>query len=396
MSDGRHDALELAPPARVAAAKSRTARRFDVFSPYDGAVVGQAPDIDCRTLAPIFEEGVRAARTARGAHAVQRRFAGWAAKIEARRDELAKLISLETGKPVRLARVEVAAALAELDAFVSCPPISPARDGTAVQSAFSILDWHDPVFSTVTEAATVLSSGRALVIKPSSRAPLASRALAILWEEGNDLDALLSVAPSTDAIGMLRAALMSSQVTEVRFRGSRDVGAFVSCACHEAAVPVTVAANERLPLVLHAHDVLACRDAVIRRAFLPPLLSCAERVSCLYVHDSVADAVIPALLDQMSCLRVGDPLNDETDIGPVIDDVATALISEQVEDALFDGATLSGGQLLFDGRQLWPRVLDHATPSMRICSEDLEGPLLPVIRFSCPSELPGTQNCNLF
>ncbi|MDR5798093.1 aldehyde dehydrogenase family protein [Caballeronia sp. LZ008] len=384
--------MELGSPAHAAEVKPRAERRFDVFSPFDGALVGQAPDIECRTLEATFVEGARLARTLRSSQIIQRRLGVWAVKIEAHRDELAKLVSLETGKPIRLARIEVSAAISALHAFTLCPELPFVRDSTSAQSAFSILNWCDPVFSTVTEATTVLSSGRALVLKPSSRAPLASQAVGALWQDDNELDALFLVAPSTDAIGMFRAALMSSHVTEVRFRGSRDVAAFVAGACDEAVAPVTISTSERLPLVLHARtDAQAASDAIIGRAFLQPLLPCAERVSCLYVHDSLADSFVRALVEKMSALRVGDPLEDETDIGPVIDDVATALISEQVEEALLEGAALAGEQPLFAGRRLRPMVLDYATPSMRVCSEDVEGPVVPVIRFSHPSELPNAK-----
>lgn len=391
MSDGPNDALELDAPAAVGRAASRAARCFDVLSPYDETVVGRALDVDFSTLALRFDEGSRAARALRNTLPVQQRFRKWATKIDARRDELARIISLETGKPIRFARLEVTSALAALDTCIFCPPISLVRDWVAAHSAFSIASWCDPLLSTVRGVTAVLNSGRALVIKPSSRAPLAARALAELWHEGDELDSLLCVVPSTDAVGMLRAALMSWQVTEVRFKGSREVGAFVSNACYEAVVPVSISSSERLPLVVHAGaNIQATCDALVNCVFLRRLQSCAGRISCLYIHDSVADSFISALVDKLSCLRVGDPLDDETDIGPVIDDVATALISEQVEDALFDGAMLRCGKTHPDGRLLRPIVIDHARPSMRVCVEELEGPLLPVVRFHQFSELPNT------
>ncbi|BCQ22382.1 aldehyde dehydrogenase family protein [Caballeronia sp. NK8] len=391
MSDGPNDALELDAPAAVGRAASRAVRCFDVLSPYDETVVGRALDVDFSTLALRLDKGSRAARALRNTLPVQQRFRKWATKIDARRDELARIISLETGKPIRFARVEVATALAALDACVSCPPISLVRDWIAAHAAYSIANWCDPVLSTVREVATVLSSGRALVIKPSSRAPSAPSALAALWCEGDELDALFCVGPSTDPVGMLRTAVMSWQVTEVRFQGSRDVGTFVSNVCDEAVVPVSISKSERLPLVVHAGaDIQATCDALINRAILQPLLTFPGRISCLYIHDSVADSFISALVDKLSCLHVGNPLDDETDIGPVIDDVATGLISEQVEDALFDGAMLRCGKTHPDGRLIRPIVIDHAKPSMRVCVEELEGPLLPVVRFHQFSELPNT------
>jgi acyl-CoA reductase-like NAD-dependent aldehyde dehydrogenase len=391
MSDGRSDASELALPVRPEDFRAGAARRFDVLSPYDGMVIESVSDVDFHTLAATFKVGLLAAEKLRSTHVVQERLRTWARRIDVRREQLARIISIETGKPIRFARVEVDVALALLRSYCECPSIQLQREWTQAQAAYSILNWCDPALATVTEAATVLSSGRALVIKPSSRAPLASLALATYWKEGDDLDALLCVVPSTDAIGMLRASLMTPRVTEVRFRGSRDVGTFVSRTCQEAAVPVTVSTGERLPLVLYSlADVGAQCDAILKLAFLQPLLSCAERVSCLYVHDYLADVLIPMLLEKISQLRVGDPLNDETDIGPVIDDVAVALVSEQIEDALSTGASLCGGQVESDGRRMQPMILDKAQPFMRVCVEEREGLFLPIIRFSDPSELPAT------
>ncbi|MFL9898943.1 aldehyde dehydrogenase family protein [Paraburkholderia fungorum] len=391
MSDGRSDTSELALPVRPVDFRAGAARRFDVLSAYDGMIIESVSDVDFHTLAATFKAGLRAAEKLQSTRVVQERLRTWARRIAVRREQLVRIISVETGKPIRFARVEVDAALAVLGSYCECPSIQLQREWTPAQAAYSILNWCDPVLATVTEAATVLSSGRALVIKPSSRAPLASLALAAYWKEGDDLDALLCVVPSTDAVGMLRASLMTPRVTEVRFRGSRDVGTFVSRACQEAAVPVTVSPGERLPLVLYSlADVGAQCDVILNLAFLQPLLSSAERVSCLYVHDYLADVLIPMLLEKVSQLRIGDPLNDETDIGPVIDDVAVALVTEQIEDALSTGASLGGGQVEPDGRRMQPMILDKAQPFMRVCVEEREGPLLPIIRFSAPSELPAT------
>lgn len=391
MSDGRSDAPDLALPIHPVDFRTGPARRFDVLSPYDGMVIESVSDVDFHTLAAIFKEGLRAAEKLKSTCVVQDRLRTWARRIDARREQLARIISVETGKPIRFARVEVDAALAVLGSYRECPSIRLQHEWIPAQAAYSILNWCDPVLNTVTEAATVLSSGRALIIKPSSRAPLASLALAAYWKEGDDLDALLCVVPSTDAIGMLRASLMTPRVTEVRFRGGRDVGTFVSRACQEAAVPVTVSTGERLPLVLYSlADVSAQCDAVLNLAFLQPLLSCAERVSCLYVHDYLAEVLIPMLLEKVSQLRVGDPLNDETDIGPVIDDIAVALVSEQIKEALSMGASFACQQVEPDGRQMQPMILDEVQPFMRVCVEEREGPLLPIIRFSDPSELPAT------
>jgi delta 1-pyrroline-5-carboxylate dehydrogenase len=156
-------------------------------------------------------------------------------------------------------------------------------------------------------------------------------------------------------------------------------------------MPVTVFPDQQLPLVLYALDnVDAQCDAVVNAVLLRPVPSLAERVSCVYVHDHIADTVIAALCEKLSQLRVGDPLADETDIGPVIDDVAVALLSDHVEDALFSGARLPGAHLEIAGKTIRPLILDEVKPFMRICSEDREGPILPVIRFSDPLELPDT------
>jgi acyl-CoA reductase-like NAD-dependent aldehyde dehydrogenase len=391
MTDGRRDASELTLPVHPVDFRAGAARRFGVLSPFDGLIVESVPNTDARVLAASFSDALRAADRLHSTEGVQERLRSWARRIDVRREQLARIISVETGKPIRFSRVEVEASLKLLHACCGRQSVRLHREWTPAQAAFSIQNWCDPILTTVSEAAAVLSSGRALVIKPSSRAPLASLALAALWKHGDDLDALFCVAPSSDAVGMLRASLTTPRVTEVRFRGSRDVGTFVTRSCQEAAMPVTVFPDQQLPLVLYALDnVDAQCDAVVNAVLLRPVPSLAERVSCVYVHDHIADTVIAALCEKLSQLRVGDPLADETDIGPVIDDVAVALLSDHVEDALFSGARLPGAHLEIAGKTIRPLILDEVKPFMRICSEDREGPILPVIRFSDPLELPDT------
>jgi acyl-CoA reductase-like NAD-dependent aldehyde dehydrogenase len=388
MLDGRLDEATQRLLARQFGARAGVTRRFDINSPFDGSVVGTAPDTDCRTVAARFERAVIAARTLHTTRAVQERLCAWAKRIAVQREKLARTISLETGKPIRFARIEVLTALATLDLYCASPVAALAREWTAAKVTFGILNWCDPVLSLVTETVAALSNGRALLVKPSTRASLSSLSLAALWNEGDDLDGLLCVVPSTDAIGMLRAALTHSHVSEVRFRGSCEVGSYILRACGEALMPVTVTTVTRSPLAIDEHsDIESVCDSIIQRAFFPPLQAETERVSCLYVRDSIADSVVSALISRVSLLRVGDPLDERTDVGPLIDDVAATLLDEQVKDAVAAGAAPSVIEPAAEPRHFRPVILDYAQPAMRVCQGELEGPLLPVVRYKHPDEL---------
>ncbi|MDR5810660.1 aldehyde dehydrogenase family protein [Caballeronia sp. LZ019] len=395
MLDGRLDEATQRLLARPFGVRAGVIRRFDINSPFDGSVVGTAPDTDCRTIAACFERAVIAAGTLHTTRVVQERLCSWAKRIAVHREKLARTISLETGKPIRFARVEVLTALATLDLYCSSPAVSLAREWTTAQVTFGILNWCDPVLSLITETVAALSNGRALLVKPSTRASLSSLSLAALWNEGDDLDGLLCVAPSTDAIGMLRAALMHSRVSEVRFRGSREVGSYILRACDEALVPVTVTTVTRSPLAVDEHsDIESVCDSIVERAFFPPLRAEAERVSCLYIPDSIGDSAVSALISRVSQLHVGDPLDEQTDVGPLIDDVAATLLEEQIEEAVAAGAALPVIEPAAEPRHFRPVILDYAHPSMRVCQGELEGPLLPVVRYKHPDEVQDAQMLN--
>jgi len=395
MQDGQFTAVSHPLPARSSSVRAGVTRRFDISSPFDGTVVGSVPDTDCRTVSGSFDRAANVAGSLQNTRTVEERLCVWARKIAVQREQLARLISHETGKPIRFARLEVLAALATLDLYCSSAAVPLSPGATASRATFSILNWCDPVLSLAAEAVAVLGAGRALVVKPSSRAALTLLSLATLWNEGNDLDGLLSVASSTDGIGMLRLALKDSRVSEVRFRGSREVGSYILRACDEASMPATITTVSRAPLVVDENSNLESTcDAVIHRAFFPPLRPEAERVSCLYVHDSIADSVVSTLIEQVNRLRIGDPLDEQTDVGPLIDDVAATLLEEQIEDAVAHGATLPIFERTAERRHFRPIVLDYVQPSMRVCQEELEGPLLPVVRYKHPSDLRAAQTRN--
>jgi acyl-CoA reductase-like NAD-dependent aldehyde dehydrogenase len=392
MPDDPNDASALVRVAGSMSGRTKPARRFDVRSPYDGTVLGSVPDFDCGTLVGSLDEGSRAAGKLQGIGPVQTRLLKWAGRIALHREQLARTVSIETGKPIRFARLEVSLALATLDSYCSSPVTPPGNNWATARVVFSISNWCAPVLTVVREAAAVLSSGRALVLKSSSRASLVSLALASLWNEGDDFDGLVGVVSSTDPISMLRTALMEPQVGEVRFHGSRDVATHVSRACLEAGIPLTISSMDEVSLVVDTYaDIDGVGDAIVNRAFCVAMLPDVERVARLYVRESVADSLISIVAEKAAGLRFGDPSDDETEIGPLIDDVAAALVREQVEDALADGATLPGHEATFEGREVRPIVLDHVEPFMRVCNEALEGPLLPVIRFIDPSQLLETQ-----
>lgn len=382
------DVLGMVASGRISRPRPKVARRLDVRSPFDGKTIGAAPDLGSDALIECFEAASRALNELSDCQVIQEKLRNWARKIDLQREQLARIVSLETGKPIRFARIEVLTALTILDALCKGPAIPVTRDRGSRRIAFLISNWCDPVLTMVRETVAALRTGRALVIKPSSRASLVSLTLASYWNDGVETDALLKVASSTDAIAMLRVAVRNSRVDEVRFRGTHEVGAYVSRACLDAKIPVTIFAMERVALVVDTQsDIDHVCDSIVNRVFFQPLLSGAERVSRLYVSDSVAASIVPKLASRVARLCSGNPLNDQTDVGPVIDDVAAAITREHIEDAIADGATLLGKELPVEGRQLRPMILDQVQPFMRVCNEELEGPLLPVVRFKSLAEV---------
>jgi benzaldehyde dehydrogenase (NAD) len=243
-----------------------------------------------------------------------------------------------------------------------------------------IAPWNAPVILSTRAVATPLAYGNTVVLKASEKCPRTHAAVVrTLVDAGLPAGALnlISHAPG-DAADVVDELIAQPAVRRVNFTGSTRVGRIVARKCADHLKRCLLELGGKAPqVVLGDADLEAAADAASFGAFMNSGQVCmsTERI---VADRSVADALGERLAQRASKLTVGDPSDQGTMIGPVVDDAARERVVELIEDARAQGAAvLAGGEA--DGNLIAPTVLAGVTPAMRIYGEESFGPVVAIV-----------------
>jgi acyl-CoA reductase-like NAD-dependent aldehyde dehydrogenase len=384
---------ELGPIVR--GREVRTGRTYAVRSPYDGATVAAVD----RARPEEIEEAIAAAAAA---FETTRHLPSWeraevlervSAAIAERRDELARTIALEGGKPVKHARLEVERAsftfkVAAEEAkriYGEIVPLDwlPGNEGRIAHvrrvplgPIAGITPFNFPLMLVAHKVAPALAAGNPIVVRPASQTPVSALKLArLILDAGWPEDAIAVVPSSTDDA---RPLVEDDRIKLLTFTGSPAVGWSLKARAGRKRVTLELGGNA--PVIVDANaDLAFAAERIAWGATVQSGQSCIS-VQRVYVHADVYDEFVPALVERVRALRAGDPLDDETDVGPLIDDAATERVDEWMREALDQGArALAGGE--HEGRLWQPTVLADVREEMRVACQEAFAPLVGVFRF---------------
>jgi succinate-semialdehyde dehydrogenase/glutarate-semialdehyde dehydrogenase len=313
-------------------------------------------------------------------------------------DEIADLLVREQGKPRTEAfTMEV---LPTIDALHWCAKAGPkilADERVRMpqvflkskKSRFSyepigvvgiIAPWNYPWSIPFGEVAIALMAGNGVVLKPASLTPLLGEAIARVFEKGGLPEGLVRVVHGGGAVG---DALARSSAGKVFFTGSVEVGRKVGEACAEQLKGCVLELGGKDPMIVCADaDLDNAISGAVWGGFANAGQTCSgiERV---YVMREVADRFVEGVAREAGRLHVGDPLEWDTEIGPMTAESQYEIVVELIEDAVASGATkLCGGPTDvsgLSGRFIAPTVLTGVTHEMRIMREEIFGPVLPIV-----------------
>ncbi|HEY7615254.1 MAG TPA: succinic semialdehyde dehydrogenase [Terriglobales bacterium] len=324
--------------------------------------------------------------------------------LHEKKSEVGRLITREAGKPyVEALTTEVIVVLDAVRFLIenaygllrdeSLPHgnlVMKTKAGRIVREPYGVIGiispWNYPFSIPATEALTALVAGNAVVIKPSEFTSLVALELAaLLYEAGVPKD-VLQVVVGDGATG---AALLNSEIDKLVFTGSVPTGKRIAQAAAARLLPVVLELGGKDPmLVLEDADIdVACSGAVWG-AFVNAGQTCLSVERC-YVHRRLYESFLEVCARKAGQLRVGNGMDAETDMGPMIHERQLRIVEQQVEDAKARGArVLTGGTRLPDlGPNFYaPTVLADVTPEMRIMREETFGPVLPVMPFDTQEE----------
>ena len=310
-----------------------------------------------------------------------------------RADEIAEMITKEVGKTIRESREEMVEYTADHfrrasedvlrhagSVLPSTQERSNAKRIIVVQEPVGVVaavtPWNFPVDIAGIPIVYGLAVGCTTVWKPSEQAPLCANMFAEVIHDAGFPPGTLNVVHGRGDVGS--ALVTHPDVASVVFTGSTQAGEQVA---RDAGLKnrVLELGGNGPQIVLADASIEKAADAAIVGCFYLAGQCCtaAERI---LVHESVKDEFIAALVERTKVLRVGDPLDDETDMGPLCTDEVLARTIEHVEDAVAKGARVvyGGGH---EGRFHEPTILDGVTSDMSIAKEETFGPVAPIMTF---------------
>ncbi len=249
-----------------------------------------------------------------------------------------------------------------------------------------ISPWNYPFSIPATETLAALVAGNAVVLKPSELTPLVALELASLLHHAGVPKDLFQVVVGEGSAG---AALLRSPIDKLVFTGSVATGKRIAAAAAERLLPVVLELGGKDPmLVLDDADVDVASSAAVWGAFVNAGQACLSVERC-YVHTGFYERFAIACAEKAGRLRVGNGMDANTDVGPMINQRQLRIVEAQVEDAKARGArVLAGGRRLPElGANFYaPTVLVDVTQDMRIMREETFGPVLPIMPFQSDDE----------
>jgi len=364
---------------------------IDVASPYSGETVGRVAKAgadETRRAIDAAEEAMREPLPAHKRAEILVRVAGFLGR---RHDEVARTISDEAGKPMKAARVEARRAMstytfAAVEARKLVGEMVPMDASQAGEGklAFTlrrpigvvgaISPFNFPLNLVAHKLAPALAAGCAVVLKPASQTPLSALLLAELETEAGLPPGWLNVlvGPASEIGDVL---IEDERVKALTFTGSGAVGWKLAERAPKKRVKLELG-NATPVIIADDADIDTAAQAMAANAFSFAGQSCIS-VQRIYVEAPAYDRFLEGFLPRVEELRLGDPGDEETDVGPVIDEDARERILEWIDEARAGGArVLTGGEL--DGELIRPTVIADAGPELKVSCDEVFGPVCTV------------------
>lgn len=378
-------------------------QKIAVTNPANGLVIGEVPlmgraETERAIVAAELAQKSWKVLTAAARSAILKR---WFDLIILHREDLARLLTAEQGKPLAEARGEVNYGASFIEWFAEeakrvYGEVIPAPMGDrrllvlkqAIGVTAAITPWNFPIAMITRKAAPALAAGCSMIIKPAEQTPLCAIALAVLAEEAGIPAGVLQVVTG-DARQIGAAMCESPVVAKLSFTGSTEVGRILMRQCADTIKKLSLELGGNAPFIVFDDADL---DAAVEGAMISKYRNAGQTCVCsnrLFVQDGVFDEFAKKLAAKVSQLKVGIGTDDGVTQGPLIDDAAITKVESHVADALAKGATLmqGGKRHALGGTFFEPTVLANVSADALIFSEETFGPVAPLFRFQTDEEV---------
>ena len=394
---------------RIAGEKIPGERHFEVRYPYTGEVVAVVPSATVHDVRRAIDTAAKF-RSTLTRHDRYRILMKAGEIIAKRRDEIARLITLESGLCLKDTLYEVGRASDVLlfsanqalvdDGQVFSCDITPHGRKRKVYTMrepllgviTAITPFNHPLNQVIHKVAPAIATNNRVVLKPSEKTPLAAYVLAdILYEAGLPPPMLSVITGDPREIG--DELLTNALVDLVTFTGGVAIGKVIAAKAVYKRQVLELGGNDPI-IVMEDADVDEAATLAASGSYKNSGQRCTA-VKRMLVHKKVADRFVELLLQKTKALKVGDPLDPSTDMGTVIDEAAAMQFEQRVNEAVTSGAKLLAGNERV-GALYPPTVVDQVTADMTLVKQETFGPVSPVIRFGTIDEAIAISNSTAY
>jgi succinate-semialdehyde dehydrogenase/glutarate-semialdehyde dehydrogenase len=377
--------------------------RFDVLDPATGGVIASVADGGVEdAIAAVDAASEAGPAWAATAPRVRSEILRRAFELmTSRTDDLAKLISQENGKALADARGEVTYAAeffrwyaeeaVRADGAVTTAPSGANRIVVVRQPvgvSVLVTPWNFPAAMATRKIGPALAAGCTVVLKPASDTPLTALAMAGILAEAGVPAGVVNVLSSRSSGKVVSAMLRDPRVRKLSFTGSTEVGRILLAQAADHVINTSMELGGNAPFLVFADADL---DAAIEGAMIAKMRNAGEACTAanrFYVEAPIASAFAERLAARMAALRLGPGTDENTQVGPLVNEDTVDKVDTLVRSAVQEGAKAATGGTRPDGPGFYypPTVLTDVRPESRILREEIFGPVAPIVTFTDEAE----------
>ena len=393
--------------------KGAAAARFDVLDPATGHKLA-----DVANLGPADAE--QAIQAANAAWPAWRNLTGkersvilrkWFDLLMAHRDDLARIMTAEQGKPYPEAKGEVSYGASFVEWFAeeakrvngeTLPSWDNNRRLMVIKQPIgvcaAITPWNFPLAMITRKVAPALAAGCPVIIKPAELTPLTALASAELAVRAGIPAGVINIltADADNSVAVGKVFCASETVRHISFTGSTEVGRILMAQSAPTVKKLSLELGGNAPFIVFDDADL---DSAVEGAMASKYRNAGQTCVCanrIYVQDGVYDAFVQKFADKVKAVKVGNGFEDGVAQGPLIEDAAVEKVQRHVADAVAKGGKVVVGGKKLQGQFFEPTVLSEAKQNMLCATEETFGPFAPVFRFKTEQEVIEMANATIF
>ena len=372
---------------------------FPVNDPATGNCIAELPDMGVAETRQAIDSANKAQKSWSALTAKERsiKIRKWYDLIIENKEDLAKILTAEMGKPYAEALGEIAYGASFVEWFAeeakrvygdTIPGHQEDKRIVVIKQPVGVVGaitpWNFPNAMITRKVAPALAVGCSVVLRPPKQTPLSALALAYLADKAEIPPGVFNIVVGTDSSGMGKELCENEIVRKLTFTGSTEVGRILMRQCADQIKKVSLELGGNAPFIVFDDADI---DAAVTGAMISKYRNAGQTCVCanrIYVQDSVYDEFSKKLASATEALKVGNGFDEGVTTGPLIDMQGLEKVEEHIDDAVSKGASvISGGnRSKLGGTFFTPTVLTNVNSSMKVAKEETFGPIAPLFRFS--------------